>query len=181
MQRHTTSPTKTKFKQPLSARKIMCTVFWDHYGVLLIDYCPNGQTINAQVYCDTLQRFSRAIQNKRRGLLSSGVVLLHDNASPHTARLTTALLQQFRWEIMDHPPVQSGPRAERLPSVSAHEAFSRWKGTPFRCRGGNDSKQLVATTGGRLFRHRHSKICDAIQQVPRFCWWLRRTVVFRIA
>jgi hypothetical protein len=29
-------------------------------------------------------------------------------------------------------------------------------------------------TGGRLFRHWHSKTCDAIQQVPRCCWWLRR-------
>jgi hypothetical protein len=37
------------------------------------------------------------------------------------------------------------------------------------------------TTGGRLFRHRHSKTCDAIQQVPRFCWLLRRKVVFRFA
>ena len=79
------------------------------------------------------------------------------------------------------PPVQSGPRAERLPSVSAHEAFSRWEAIPFRCRGENDSKQLVATTGSRLFRHRHSKTCDVIQQVPRFCWWLHRKVVFRIA
>ena len=79
------------------------------------------------------------------------------------------------------PPVQSGLRAERLPSVSAHEAFSRWEAIPFRCRGGSDSKKLFATTGGRLFRHRHSQTCDAIQQVPRFCWWLRRKVVFRIA
>jgi len=102
--RHTSSPTKKKFKPTLSAPKIMCTVFWDRYGVLIVDYRPNGQKINARVYCDTLQRLRRAIQNKRRGLLSSGVVLLHDNSSPHTARQTTALLQQFRWDIMDHPP-----------------------------------------------------------------------------
>jgi len=82
----------------------MCTVFWDRYGVLLLDYRPNGQTINAQVYRDTLQRLRRAIQNKRQELLSSGVVLLHDNARPHRAQQTTALLQQFRWNIMDHPP-----------------------------------------------------------------------------
>jgi hypothetical protein len=49
------------------------------------DYRPNVQTINSKVYCDNLQRLSRAIQNKRRGLLSSSVVLLH-NARPHTAR-----------------------------------------------------------------------------------------------
>ena len=169
--RHTSSPTKKQFKQTLSARKIMRTVFWDRYGVLLLDYRPNGQTINVQVYCDTLHRLSRAIQNKSRGLLSSGVVFLHDNARPHTARQTAALLQQFHSDTMDPPPpLQPGPRAERLPSVSAHEAFSRWKAIPFRCKGENDSTQLVATTGGRLFRHRHSKTCDAIQQVPRFCW-----------
>ena len=79
-------------------------VFWDRYGVLLLDYHPNGQTINAQVYCDTLQRLRRAIQNKRQGLLSSGVVLLHNNARLHMAWQTTALLQQFRWDTMDHPP-----------------------------------------------------------------------------
>jgi GMP synthase-like glutamine amidotransferase len=32
------------------------------------------------------------------------VVLLHDNTRLHTARQTTALLQQFHWDIMDHPP-----------------------------------------------------------------------------
>jgi len=95
---------KKKIKQILSARKIMCTVFWDRYGVLLLDYRPNGQTVNAQVHCNTLQRLRRAIQNKRRGLLSSGVVLLHNNGRPRTAWQTTALLQQFRWDIMDHTP-----------------------------------------------------------------------------
>ena len=64
--RHTSSPTKKEFKQTLSARKIMRTVFWDRYGVSLLDYRPNGQTVNAQVCCDTLQRLRRAIQNKRR-------------------------------------------------------------------------------------------------------------------
>ena len=112
---HTSSPTKKKFKQTLSARKIMCTVFWNRYGVLLLDYRPNGQTINAQVYFNTLQRLRRAIQNKRRGLLRSGVVLLHDNALPHMARQTTALLQQFRWDIMDHPrTVRTSRRATTI-------------------------------------------------------------------
>ncbi|KAJ4426372.1 hypothetical protein ANN_27186 [Periplaneta americana] len=34
--RHTASPVKKKFKQTTSTRKIMCTVFWDRQGVLLI-------------------------------------------------------------------------------------------------------------------------------------------------
>ncbi|KAJ4439635.1 hypothetical protein ANN_07763 [Periplaneta americana] len=44
------------------------------------------------------------IQNKRRGMLSRGIVLLHDNAHLHTAASTRELLDQFGWEIFDHPP-----------------------------------------------------------------------------
>jgi hypothetical protein len=33
----------------------------------------------------TLQKLRRAIQNKRRGMLSRGVVMIRDNARPHTA------------------------------------------------------------------------------------------------
>jgi len=71
--------------------KMMCTVFWDWKGILLIDFLPRGQTIKADVYCETLRKLRRAIQNKRRGLLSKGVVFLHDNARPHTANVTKNL------------------------------------------------------------------------------------------
>ena len=37
-------------------------------------------------------------------MLSSGIVLLHDNARPHTAARTAQLLQQFLWEVFAHPP-----------------------------------------------------------------------------
>jgi histone-lysine N-methyltransferase SETMAR len=36
-------------------------------------------------------------------MLTSGVVLLHDNAWPHTAARTRALLEHFNWELFDHP------------------------------------------------------------------------------
>ncbi|GBO45772.1 hypothetical protein AVEN_28188-1 [Araneus ventricosus] len=63
----------------------MVTVFWDAQGILLIEFMTRGTTINSEVYCRMLKKLKRAIQNERRGLLSSGVVLLHDNARPHTA------------------------------------------------------------------------------------------------
>jgi len=78
--RHTSSPAKTKFKQTIPKSKIMGTVFWDQHGVLLVDIMPKGETINGPRYCETLKKLRRAIQNKRRGLLSRGIVLLHDNA-----------------------------------------------------------------------------------------------------
>ena len=102
--RHSSSPKAKKFKQASSVRKIMATVFWDRKGIVLIDFLERGLTINADDYCETVRKLRRAIQNKRRGMLSSGIVLLHDNARPHTAARTAQLLQQLRWEVFDHPP-----------------------------------------------------------------------------
>jgi len=82
----------------------MCTVFWDRKDVLLVDFLPQGSTINAGVYCDTLKKLRCAIQNKRRGMLSRGVVMIHDNARPHTAAATQNLITTFGWEQFDHPP-----------------------------------------------------------------------------
>ena len=42
--------------------------------------------------------------NKWWGMLSSGVVLLHDNTWPNTAAATKRLLMRFQWEVFDHPP-----------------------------------------------------------------------------
>ena len=41
----------------------------------------------------------------RGAKLSRGIFLLRDNAHPHTAPQTQALLhEQFHWEILEHPP-----------------------------------------------------------------------------
>ena len=44
------------------------------------------------------------IKKKWRGVLTKGVILLHDNARPHTAARTSDLMKLFNWEIFDHPP-----------------------------------------------------------------------------
>ena len=101
---HTGSLKRKKFKQTFSTRKIMCTVFWDRQGVLLVEFLPQGTTINSAVYCETLKKLRRAIQNKRRGMLSATVLLLDDNARPQSAAHTQDLITSFKWEQMDHPP-----------------------------------------------------------------------------
>ncbi|GFT19357.1 uncharacterized protein TNCV_2532951 [Trichonephila clavipes] len=78
--RHSGSPVRTKFKQTLSIRKVMCTVFWDRKGILLIDFLPRGETVNADRYYEALRKLPRAIQNKRRGMLFAGsymTMLIH--------------------------------------------------------------------------------------------------------
>jgi len=39
---------------------------------------------------------------QKRGMLSRGVCLLHDNARPHSTHVTTALLEKFKLDILDH-------------------------------------------------------------------------------
>ena len=53
------SPTQKKFKMQKSAGKVMCTVFWDSKGVILLDFLEPGTTVNSeqdsQLYRDTEQ------------------------------------------------------------------------------------------------------------------------------
>jgi len=108
----------------------MATVFWDRKGVLLIEFMEPGTTITSETYCETLKKLHRAIENERRGMLMSGVVLLHGNARPHTATCTQALLQKFCWDLFDHPPYSPDL------APSDFHLFSRmkvWLGTQCLC------------------------------------------------
>ncbi len=44
-----------------------------------------------------------AIKAKRPGMLTKYVVFLHDNAHPHRKDIVTRLLDNFKWEIVNHP------------------------------------------------------------------------------
>ena len=61
------------------------------------------RTINADRYCKDLTKLRGAIKRKRPGKLSKKVLLLHDNARPHSAAKTKNLLENFKWDIFDHP------------------------------------------------------------------------------
>ena len=82
----------------------MATVFWDRKGILLTEFMAPGTTIMSEVYCETLNKLRRLIQNKWCGMLTKGVILLHDNVRPHTTARTNALIKLFNWEISYHPP-----------------------------------------------------------------------------
>ena len=87
---------------------MMATVVWDRKRILLTEFKAPRTTITSEVYCEMLHKLRRSIQNKQRGMLSKGVVLLH-NARPHTATRTNALIKLFNWEIFDQPPYSLDP------------------------------------------------------------------------
>jgi histone-lysine N-methyltransferase SETMAR len=86
----------------MSARKLMTTVFWDGNEALMVDFMQQGTTITSEVYCETLKKLRRVIKNKSHRMLTSGIVLLNNNA--RTSARTEALLEHFNWESFDHPP-----------------------------------------------------------------------------
>jgi hypothetical protein len=51
------------------------TVFWDAQGVLLVDFLPRGETINAAHYCGTLNELREAVHQKRPGRMQNGVIM----------------------------------------------------------------------------------------------------------
>ena len=51
-----------------------------------------------------LRVLRRAIMSKRPGMLLDGIILLHDNARPHTVNLVRDKLERSGWETVQHPP-----------------------------------------------------------------------------
>ncbi|GBL79465.1 Mariner Mos1 transposase [Araneus ventricosus] len=94
--KHTSSPPPGKSK----ANRF----FFNCRGPLLIDFLPQGSTINSTQYCSTLTKLREAIRSKRPSLLTQQVILLHNNVRSHVSHETYTTSQKFRWEVLEHPP-----------------------------------------------------------------------------
>jgi hypothetical protein len=81
----------------------MLMVFRDCQGILLNEFQQCEHTITSASYCMILMKLRAAICQKRPGLLTKGMLLLHD-VLPHSANQTTAMLRSFKWEVIQHPP-----------------------------------------------------------------------------
>lgn len=102
---HKSLPKPKKFRTQQSAGKVMLTLFWDAKGVILEHYMDKGVTVTSHSYSDMLQNHLRpAIRSKQQGLLTSGVLLQHDNTQPHTASSTVQTIQDIKFECLIHPP-----------------------------------------------------------------------------
>jgi len=83
----------------------MLTIFWDVNGPILVHFQGKGQTVTSARYSDMpVNELKFAIRSKHRGLLSKRVLLLHDNACPHTAAHTVDTLRALKFEVLKHPP-----------------------------------------------------------------------------
>jgi histone-lysine N-methyltransferase SETMAR len=98
------SPRKKKFKALPPAGKIMATVFWDCEGVILIEVLPSGQTINSDVYVETVKKLKKHFWRVRSHKDVTKVLLHHDNARPHTSLCTREAIAKLQWTVLSHQP-----------------------------------------------------------------------------
>ena len=101
--RHSGSPHPKKFRVQKSSGNVLALIFWDQDGILLIDYLPKGQTINAEYYSSLLVQLKDILKEKCRGKVTKGVLFLHDNVPAHQALATQKKLTYLGFQCPDHP------------------------------------------------------------------------------
>ena len=102
--RHSGSPRPKKCRVQKSAGKVLASIFWDQDGTLLIDYLSRGQIINAEYYSSLLVELKDILKEKRREIITKGILFLHENAPAHLALATQKKLTYLDFQCLDHPP-----------------------------------------------------------------------------
>ena len=99
------SPRPKKARQRLSSTKSVLILFFDIRGIVHHEFVPEGQTVNAEFYCNVLRRLKEDIRRKRPVLCCVGKWLLHDyNAPFHRALVTREFLARKGIITLPHPP-----------------------------------------------------------------------------
>ena len=63
--------------------KQLALIAYGNRGVLSIDFVPVWETVNGTFYADFEDEIETRYTQKRLALLNAGVVIIHDNATPH--------------------------------------------------------------------------------------------------
>ena len=99
------SPRPKKARLFKSKIKVMLIVFFDVHGIVHLEFLPQGQTINQNVYKDILQHLMCSVREKRRELWETKSWLLHhDNAPAHNALSIRQFLAENNIAVLEQPP-----------------------------------------------------------------------------
>jgi len=95
------APQNSECKNPLEK---FSPRFFGIKTLLLIDYLPKDQTINAEYYSSLLVQMKDILKEKRRWKFTKRVLFLHDSAPAHRALTTQKKLVYLGFQCLDHPP-----------------------------------------------------------------------------
>ncbi|CAK9820322.1 Histone-lysine N-methyltransferase SETMAR [Anthophora plagiata] len=92
-------------KANLREKRILLYVWWGRKGIIHYELLPRNETVTAALYVQQLARVQEKLEEKRPALVNrKGVMLLHDNARPHTARIAEEKIPDLKWSVLLHPP-----------------------------------------------------------------------------
>ena len=82
----------------------MLCVWWDQKGVVYYERLKPSETVNTQRYRQQMIDSQQALRKKRpeNDQRQHKVIMLHDNAPLHTAKLVKETIATFGWEIFPH-------------------------------------------------------------------------------
>ena len=86
-------------------KKVMICVWWNFEGVVHFELVSNGRAINAELYCQQLDRVYDKLKEKYPALINRKRALMQqDNAKPHTAKKTKDKFKELEGvEVLPHP------------------------------------------------------------------------------
>lgn len=92
-------------RQDRFGKKVMLCVWWNIDGIIHYEFVKNGRAVNAELYSEQLGRVYEILSSRYPALVNRNRVLLqHDNAPAHRARLTQEKIQELEGiEVLPHP------------------------------------------------------------------------------
>ncbi|GFU38207.1 mariner Mos1 transposase [Trichonephila clavipes] len=110
----------------------MLSIWWDQLGVVYYELLKPTETITGDPYRTQFMRLSRALKDKRPQYNEKHdkVILQHDNAPPHVAKVVKTYLETLKWEVLPYPLYSSdlAPSDYHLLQSMAHSLADQ----PFR-------------------------------------------------
>lgn len=99
-------PSTSSARPDRFGKKTMLCVWWDQKGVVYYELLKPGETVNTDRYRQQMINLSHALIEKRPEWAHrhAKVILQHDNAPAHSARLSKETISSLGWELLPHPP-----------------------------------------------------------------------------
>jgi histone-lysine N-methyltransferase SETMAR len=96
------SPGPIKAKKHATRKKQMVLAFFDSKGFIYTNFVPRGRTVNSAYIIEALDRFLKALKEKRL-TMTAGTWWFHwDNAPVHTAVVVTNWMAARQFQIIKH-------------------------------------------------------------------------------
>ena len=106
----------------------MLCIWWNFEGILHFEFVPNGHFIDAELYCQQLERVYVKLKEKYPAMISEKCALLQqDNTKPHTAKKTKEKKSLDSWMMLKSchtlPLVQISPLRIMVCSAQCNTSY----------------------------------------------------------